>query len=137
MNLKNCVYISWKIKILTKLQHKITQIYTKRYHLPSKFSKLQNLEANFCELLRLRAPPFQKIFQNPWNLVTTLQKSCFLGPTIFEIPQPNYQLLCTSLVLNVCEGRLTLECQICTRKLNKWNGNYISSHLCPIVTILV
>ena len=90
MNLKNCVYISWKIQILTKLQHKITQIFTKKYYLPSKFSKLHNLEAHFCELLRPRAPPFQKIKWNPWNLVTTLQKSCFLGPTIFEIPQPNW-----------------------------------------------
>ena len=43
-----------------------------------------------CYLLRPHAPPFQKIKWNPWNLVITLQKSCFLGPTIFEIPQPNW-----------------------------------------------
>ena len=36
-----------------------------------------------------RAPPFQKIKRNPLNQVTLMQKSCFLGPTIFEIPQPN------------------------------------------------
>ena len=27
MNLQNCVYISWKIQILTILQYKITQIF--------------------------------------------------------------------------------------------------------------
>ena len=32
-----------------------------KYYLLSKFSKLHNLEAHFCELLRPRAPPFQKI----------------------------------------------------------------------------
>ena len=90
MNFKNCVYISWKIQILTILRHKITQIFTKKYYLLSKFSKLHNLETHFGELLRPRAPPFQKIKWNPWNLVTTLQKSCFLGPPIFEIPQPNW-----------------------------------------------
>ena len=95
MNFKNCVYISWKIQILTILRHKITQIFTKKYYLLSKFSKLHNLETHFCELLRPRAPPFQKIKWNPWNLVTTLQKSCFLGPTIFEIPQPNWHLVHT------------------------------------------
>ena len=104
MNLKNCVYISWKIQILTKLQHKITQIFTKKYYLPSKFSKLHNLEAHFCELLRPRAPPFQKIKWNPWNLVTTLQKSCFLGPTIFEILQPNWYY-CTIDILPDQPGR--------------------------------
>ena len=61
MNFKNCAYISLEIQILTILRHKITQIFTKKYYLPSKFSKLQNLEAHFCELLRPRAPPFQKI----------------------------------------------------------------------------
>ena len=91
MNFKNCVYISWKIQILTILRHKITQIFTKKYYLLSKFSKLHNLETHFCELLRPRAPPFQKIKWNPWNLVTTLQKSCFLGPTIFKFPQPNWR----------------------------------------------
>ena len=40
--------------------------------------------------VRHHAPPFQKIKWNPWNLVTTLQKSCFLVPTIFEIPPPNW-----------------------------------------------
>ena len=90
VNFRNCVYISWKIQILTILRHKITQIFTKKYYLLSKFSKLHNLETHFCELLRPRAPPFQKIKWNPWNLVTTLRKSCFLGPTIFEIPQPNW-----------------------------------------------
>ena len=90
MNFKNCVYISWKIQILTILRHKITQIFTKKYYLLSKFSKLHNLETHFCELLWPRAPPFQKIKWNPWNLVTILQKSYFLGPTIFEIPQPNW-----------------------------------------------
>ena len=89
MNFKNCVY-SWKIQILTILQHKITQIFTKKYYLLSKFSKLHNLETHFCELLRPRAPPFQKIKRNPLNQVTFMQKSCFLGPTIFEIPQPNW-----------------------------------------------
>ena len=88
MNFKNCVYIIWKIQIFTILQHKITQLFTKKYCMLSKFSKLNNLESHFCELLRPRAPPFQKIKWNPWSLVTTLQKSCFLGPTIFEIPQP-------------------------------------------------
>ena len=90
MNFKNCVYISWKIQILTILRHKITQIFTKKYYLLSKSSKIHNLETYFCELLRPRAPPFQKIKWNPWNLVTTLQKSCFLGPTILEVPQPNW-----------------------------------------------
>ena len=52
-------------------------------------SKLHNLETHFCELLRPHAPPFQKIKRNPLNQVTFMQKSCFLGPTIFEIPQPN------------------------------------------------
>ena len=89
MNFKNCVYISSKIQILTILRHKITQIFTKNYYLLSKFSKLHNLETHFCELLRPRAPPFQKIKRNPLNQVTFMQKSCFLGPTIFEIPQPN------------------------------------------------
>ena len=89
MNFKNCVHISWKIQILTILRHRITQIFTRKYYLHSKFSKLHNSETHFCELLRPRAPPFQKIKWNPWNLVTTLQKSCFLRPTIFEIPQPN------------------------------------------------
>ena len=42
-----------------------------------------------CWLLRPHAPPFQKIKRNPLNQVTFMQKSCFLGPTIFEIPQPN------------------------------------------------
>ena len=69
MNFKNCVYISWKIQILTILWHKITQIVTKKYYLLSKFSKLHNLETNFCELLRHRAPPFQKI---KWNFMTTV-----------------------------------------------------------------
>ena len=57
-------------------------------YLLSKFSKLHNLESQLCELLRLRAPPFQKITINPLNQVTFMQKSCFLGPTIFKIPQP-------------------------------------------------
>ena len=82
MNFKNCVYISWKI--LTILRHKITQIFTKKYYLLSKFWKLHNLET-------------QKIKWNPWNLVTTLRKSCFLGPTIFEIPQPNWYYYTWSL----------------------------------------
>ena len=85
MNFKDCVYISRKILILTILRHEITQFFTIRYHLVSKFSKLHN----FCELLRPRAPPFQKIKRNPLNQITFMQKSCFLGPTIFEIPQPN------------------------------------------------
>ena len=73
------------------LRHKITQIFTERYYLLSKFSKLHNLETRFCELLKPRAPPFQKIRRNPLNQVTLMQKSCFLGPTIFEIliPKPN------------------------------------------------
>ena len=29
-------------------------------------------------------------FWGPKNLVTFMQKSCFLGPTIFKIPQPNW-----------------------------------------------
>ena len=90
MNFKRCVYISWKIQVLTILRHKITQIFTKIYYLLSKFSKLHNLESHFCELLRPRAPPFQKIKRNPLNLVIFMQKSCFLGPTIFKIPQPNW-----------------------------------------------
>ena len=99
MNFKNCVYISWKIQILTILRHKITQIFTKKYYLLSKFSKLHNLETHFCELLRPRAPPFQKIKRNPLNQVTFMQKSCFLGPTTFEIPQPNWYY-CVSLHWN-------------------------------------
>ena len=50
MNFKNWVYISWKIQILTILRHKITQIFTKKYCLLSKISKLHNLEIHFCEL---------------------------------------------------------------------------------------
>ena len=46
--------------------------------------KLQNLESQFCELLRPCAPPFQKIKRISLNLVTFMQKSCFLGPTIFK-----------------------------------------------------
>ena len=65
------------------------------YLLGSWISKFHKLETHFCELLRPRAPPFQKMKWNPWNLVTTLQKSCFLGPTIFEIPQPNWYVQCT------------------------------------------
>ena len=61
MNFKNCVYISSKIQILSILQHKITQIFTKKYFLLSKFSKLHDLETHFCELLRPRAPRFKKI----------------------------------------------------------------------------
>ena len=76
------------------------QIFTKKYYLLSKFSKLHNLETHFCELLRPRAPPFQKIKWNPWNLVTTLQKSCFLGPTIFKIPQPNWYYSTSPLSLS-------------------------------------
>ena len=75
MNLKICVYISSKIQILTILRHKITQIFTKEYHLLSKFSKLHNLESQFCELLRPRAPPFKKIKRNPLNQVTFRQNS--------------------------------------------------------------
>jgi hypothetical protein len=30
MNFKNCVYISWKIQILTILRHKNTLIFTKK-----------------------------------------------------------------------------------------------------------
>ena len=41
--------------------------------------------------VRHHAPPFQKIKWNPWNLVTTLQKFCFLVPTIFNFPQPNWR----------------------------------------------
>ena len=52
MNFKNCVYISWKIQILTILRHKITEIFTKKYYLLSKFSKLHNLETDFREPLR-------------------------------------------------------------------------------------
>ena len=44
-----------------------------------------------CLLLRPHAHPFQKFKWNPWNLVTTLQKSCFIGPTIFKFPQPNWR----------------------------------------------
>ena len=29
-------------------------------------------------------------FWGPKNLVTFMQKSCFLGPTIFKIPQLNW-----------------------------------------------
>ena len=54
-----------KIQILTILRLKITQMFTKKCYLLSKFSKLHNLETHFCELLRPRAPPFQKIKQNP------------------------------------------------------------------------
>jgi hypothetical protein len=65
MNFKNCVFISWKIQILTILRHKITQIFTINYYLLFKFSKLHNLESQFCELLRPQAPLFQKIKRNP------------------------------------------------------------------------
>ena len=68
----------------------ITQIFTKKNYLLSRFSKLHNLGTHFCELLMPRVPPFQKIKWNSWNLVTTLQKSCFLGRTIFEILQPHW-----------------------------------------------
>jgi hypothetical protein len=33
----------------------------------SKFSEPHNLESQFCELLRPRAPPIQKIKRNPLN----------------------------------------------------------------------
>ena len=109
---KNWVYISWKIQILTISRHKITQIFTKKYYLLSKFSKLHNLETHFCKLLRPRAPPFQKIKWNSWNLVTTLQKSCFLGPTIFEIPQPNWyyctELCCWSRIFPWCSANWSI-----------------------------
>ena len=96
MNFKNCVYISLEIQILTILRYKISQIFTRNYYLLSKFSKLHNLESQFFELLRPRAPPFPKIKINPWNQVTFIQNSCFLGPTIFKIPQPNWYY-CTYL----------------------------------------
>ena len=75
MNFKSCVYISCKIQILPILQYKIIQIFTKNYYLLTKFSKLHNLESQFFELLRPRAPPFQKIERNLLNLVTFRQKS--------------------------------------------------------------
>ena len=77
MNFKNCVYISWKIQILTILHCKITQIFTKNYYLLSKFSKFHNLESHFFELLTSRAPPFQKINRNPLNQVTFRQNSSY------------------------------------------------------------
>ena len=65
MNFKKCVYNSLKIQILTIFWHKITQIFTKNHYVLSKFAKFHNLETHFCELLRPRAPPYQKIKQNP------------------------------------------------------------------------
>jgi hypothetical protein len=41
----------------------------------SKLSKLHNLESQFSELLRPRAPPFQKIKRNPLNQITFRQNS--------------------------------------------------------------
>ena len=52
MNFKNFVYNSRKIQIHAIFQYKITQIFTKKYYLLSKFSKLHNLESQFLELLR-------------------------------------------------------------------------------------
>ena len=136
MNFKNCVYISWKIQILTILRHKITQIFTKKYYLLSKFSKLHNLETHFCELLRPRAPPFQKIKWNPWNLVTTLQKSCFLGPTIFEIPQPNWYYGPN----NPSPGcnlvfKLSASCWSLIRK--KWQLSYVYAFTANILVVIM
>ncbi len=65
MNSKRCVYNSLKIQILTIFWHKITQILTKNHYVLSKYAKFHNLETHFCELLRPRAPPHQKIKQNP------------------------------------------------------------------------
>ena len=75
MNFKNCVYVSWKIQILIILRHIITQMFTKKYYLLSKFSKLHNLETHFCELLKPRAPPFQKI---------TISSFCLGLPSFLE-----------------------------------------------------
>ena len=75
MNFKKCVHNSRKIQILAILHYKITQIFTKKYYLLSKLSKLHNLESQFSELLRPRAPPFQKIKRNPLNQITFMQNS--------------------------------------------------------------
>ena len=75
MNFNNCVYSNREIQILAILQYKITQIFTNKYYLLSKLSKLNNLESQISGLLRPRAPPFQKINRNPVNQITFMQNS--------------------------------------------------------------
>jgi len=100
MNVKNCVYISWKSQILTILWYKITQFSTRNSYFLSKFSKIYNLESQFCELLRPWAPPFQKIKRSPLNQVTFRQKS----PYKIDVPKclkiTVVMLLCNSYVLS-------------------------------------
>ena len=76
MNFKNCVYILEKFKFSQYYGTKLPKFLQKNYYLLSKFSKLHNLESQFFELLRPRAPPpFKKIKRNPLNQVTFWQNS--------------------------------------------------------------
>ena len=62
MNYKNFMFILVeKIKFSQYYGTKSLKFLQKKYYLLSKFSKLHNLETHSCELLRPRAPPFQKI----------------------------------------------------------------------------
>ena len=47
---------------------------------------------NFGTFWETGAPRILKIQRFPLSLLIFVQKSCFLGPTIFEIPQPNWQI---------------------------------------------
>ena len=71
---------SWISKIVSMLVEKFkfsyyhgTKLPKKKLNLLSKFSILYNLESQFCELLRIQAPPFEKIKRNPLNQVTFRQ----------------------------------------------------------------
>ena len=103
MNFKNCVYISWKIQILTILRHKITQIFTKKYYLLSKFSKLHNLEIHFFsfwgpvlihfkksnKILKTWSPHCKNLAfrtHHLWNSTTELiYVYCYIASTLFQI----------------------------------------------------
>ena len=48
----------------------------------------QLYNSDFCKLLRPHISPILK--KNPLSMLILDQISCFLGPTIFKIPQPNW-----------------------------------------------
>ena len=75
MNFLICTFISQKFQVFTILWYQSTHIYARNLNLLAKFLKRLNLESQFFELLRPRAPPFQKIERNLLNLVTFRQKS--------------------------------------------------------------
>jgi hypothetical protein len=75
MNFLICIWISQKFQVFTILWYQSTNMYARNLNLLAKLLKHQNLESQFCELLRPQPPSFQKIERNPLNLVTFWQNS--------------------------------------------------------------